>query len=600
MSIKFQNQLRSDCSKLDLSKKDISATQIKALSRCLNSHGDLGSIDESLQNAADSTLAPLAEWMNKELLQKPQRLRELEVVFDELVKRQIIDQELNAMGSLLREQPVTDLFIKYLGPTHKLDFINAKNIQFFSKVAAQLFSSDDFAQLQAPLARITRRQEFDLLFSHQSLWGALFSSVYEASSISEQSPFSELLISAEIISPLLLDLKNEPKLRNHIAVISELITNGKLKTILHTILKAFHTQADAKITLLPTAKLEKLILGSTIETNVYFDSKIVLELKNKLKQIFKVIKKNPSSTFAILNWISHFQGIESPLSEWLVKSSTSKKNYEFGDLSTLGRIEKLVVSADIDTLLFPNPAIKFMDDVSQSWGEVQEDRWPESIKLKFKIKRPPTLEETYLDISKQIDSYNNTLNSGLLKMIIPHSIKEKIITGNILIPVIEENISTIGMSTFRDLFLQLRDSKTSSKDPLRIATHLCHSGFLTGISGATEKLNGDTYYLENMLKALSLLAKEEKTNKLVDWIVKEKDQTRFFHTFDWISGNIEKSVRLGSNISKVLYLVGLSESQTVVSALSEIFSKIPELSDEELDVALELLSHPLLYSVTAI
>ena len=177
-------------------------------------------------------------------------------------------------------------------------------------------------------------------------------------------------------------------------------------------------------------------------------------------------------------------------------------------VTSLDRLEELLVGADFKFALPDNFALKFLQMVGESWGDEDRSVWPKEIQIQFPYpKAPPTLRKTYQKIAQTLRTYEDLL--GLPKLhecedmgtqkderdpstvwrmpnfIIPSWVKANLFNLHEVLPVLEENLPGSGTSQagglklLRDLFWELHSS--SPADGLSP-----HAGWANNLSLVTQ------------------------------------------------------------------------------------------------------------------
>ena len=156
-------------------------------------------------------------------------------------------------------------------------------------------------------------------------------------------------------------------------------------------------------------------------------------------------------------------------------------------VTSLDRLEEVLVGADFKFALPDNFALKFLQMVGESWGDEDRSVWPAEIQNRFPYpKAPPTLRKTYEKIAKTLRTYEDLLglpklheceDIGLQKddkdpttvwrmpnFIIPNWVKANLFNLHEVLSVLEENLPDSGTSQagglklLRDLFWELHSS----------------------------------------------------------------------------------------------------------------------------------------------
>ena len=567
MNVQFHNQLRSDCLQLDLKISTLNPDQIRALSQCLNSHGDLGPINDLVQSSSNQKLSIIANWVNQEILSQPFRLSSLEKIFIELSRRGIIDEQFLAIGSILNDERVLDYITDHFKtPSDFQTFTTRESLLSLSEMGAKLFSSPRFIELKPLLTDLVQTKDIEIIFDHQKELADLFNKTHEAISISHSSPFIELTLNTQKLLSLTEDAGKTDVLKKIIAQTGLLMRSGKLKNILFIISKLIVSKQDAVVTFNEPTPIGVESSGIIAEPGEAPTASQISTEKEKLSDLFSIIQKNNKIADATLRAFSQFQGREKPFSEWIITHH-----------SDLRKIEELVIQSDLDIPLMQNPAIKFMHML----GLAEQSPGSKSV------------EQTYIDISRESSNYKKVIFAPGVRWITPVGIKKRMSRAEELLPAIGDNLGTIGIDFFRVLFFELDAVSTKKSNGLRAVTAFAHANLITGLVTGSESLPVGSPRLMHIMQFLIRNSKTRELSDLLKTAVSPAGQRAFFTTYDQLASEFERTRAVGSNASKLLALAGLYEVPSFDRwLLSEFKEVLLNPSGTTTESFLELLSHP--------
>lgn len=526
MGIRFQNQLRSDCSSIRLGSSQFTPRQIQALSRCLNSHGDLGPIDAFIQSASDETLQGFSTWVNQEIFGNPTRLKNVEFAFDLLVRENLIDEPFQIAGGLLKDPQISQLITQHFRLQEYSDLFDRQIILFLTRNIPHLLSVVPLARLEIP--------SIDMILHHQRDILRLIELAERSILMTDQSPLIEIARTTGPLSPLITS--------ENLDQISVLLKNGKLKSILHTVIKVFHSNLSATIR---TTDHPPLIIGTIAEAlNAIKANHTSTDIKNGVDTLFSLIRKNPEIPKAVLNTLSQFTGNEQELAQWFVDSARN---------GMLLEIEELVQSANVELFLLPNPVINYMSQISRSKDDAQTIK---QIKAQF----------------ARDEKLANTVKFALSK-----NLKNKLKRGKELASSLDKLIGTAGFEFFKNLFLNLDQASARKHQGLYVVTELADLKLFTVLSHSLTQSSIKPDTLASLFKALGILASDDAALEFLNWTASLDGQRHFTFFLDYLAAHQSEARLYGRFIAEGLELLGETESPTLHDLALKALTATPEM-----------------------
>lgn len=233
-------------------------------------------------------------------------------------------------------------------------------------------------------------------------------------------------------------------------------------------------------------------------------------------------------------------------------------------MTTLDRLESILVNSNFTYLLSGNYGLKFIEKFAESWGDEPREKWPSEIQARFSgSKRPPTLRESYDEVLQTINWFERVggqptvppcVNSDLLsppwgsapEFVFDFEVKAKAFNLKQTITVIEENLPDArgpnagGMRLLRDLFWAVnssvahadRDPSRPGKNPIRFLQRLGDLGVLRAKSRGLQafETRGELMALADVFSGLKMLAAEPAFDRILARMV---DSPTSFET--WIT-----------------------------------------------------------------
>jgi hypothetical protein len=261
-------------------------------------------------------------------------------------------------------------------------------------------------------------------------------------------------------------------------------------------------------------------------------------------------------------------------------------------MSSLDRLESVLVHSDFQHILPGNFGLKFMARFAEAWGDEPRAKWPKEIQARYRgRRRPPTLEEAYDEVERFLRGFEalggmphapecasmpgpasgvdlRMARISAPEMVIPFELKAKGFNLRQTLAVIRENLpgsgdrSADGMRLLRDLFWAIyssapageRSASDLERNPLRVLQHLGHVGGVRQLSRGFQSIRteAESQALVDAWESLRTIVAEPAFDRVV---VK-------FLTESFVSKWMGRAYRVGSPFTLESFAVGVLNALT--------------------------------------
>lgn len=564
LALSFPHQRRPDCQNITLSEPRLNASQIRAISRCLNSDGQLGPIDQAIQKASGPQLETLAHWANEQLIARPQILFELEKSFEHLDQSGLLDAFFNEMGTWLDRPEIQDsleFFLQSFPESSFLSkiewklFLKRENLIKTTELLIQTVQHPEFQELRPALKTLfpsidpSLNKAWETIFSKPDELLSVLRTAHESTTSTSTSPFLQVLENSSELSSLLVSLPKSELWKPGIEQVAVLFKGGQLKTIFHIVLKMFHSYSATAASTSSWAPIDRTYVTETVypgDISVLSMPMAIADSQTEttdftphpeLASFFTLVRKSPRLIPQTLSWLSRYSGRESDVFDWFVKSAED---------GTLKKIELMIQSADTSVFTTPNLALKYMGEIGESKDQAD-------------------LEKTYTRLQKRLKTYRSLTGRKLTRWVIRKELHDALDNASESVAALEESLNGIGGELIRDLFHDLDSANLSrdgsprkrSRNALSSVIHLSHAGFfsslsdsLTGLSPARKRLVSQAF--KNWIQ----IFKSHEARTFLQTLSKAENEQTLYSVLHWIHSHPEHARRLAINHSNILSLDG--------------------------------------------
>jgi hypothetical protein len=286
------------------------------------------------------------------------------------------------------------------------------------------------------------------------------------------------------------------------------------------------------------------------------------ELQSRLRSLTGTLNSAPLRS-GLYQWIRGLNPREA--AEWFTTRArdprlvavmdVDSKELKVRWMTSLDRLESILVNSDFTYLLGENYGLKFIGKFAEAWGDEPRSAWPREIQARYNgRKRPPTLAEVYAEVSRFLENFEKLggiapvpecvsrdgavarqalgrKNRSAPDFLIPFSVKAKAFNLRQTLSVIAENLpeskspSAGGMRVLRDLFWSVyssaparyRSPSNPEHNPLRFFSKFGALGGLRSLSRGLQifEFESEVLTLENALVSIQNIVKEGATDRLL-------------------------------------------------------------------------------------
>jgi len=285
-------------------------------------------------------------------------------------------------------------------------------------------------------------------------------------------------------------------------------------------------------------------------------------------------------------------------------------------MTTLDRLESILVNSNFKYLLSGNYGLKFIEKFAESWGDEPREKWPKEIQERYSgDRKPPTLRESYDEVLQTIKWFERVggqpkippcVNSDLISppwgsapgFVFDFELKAKAFNLKQTISVIEENLPDApgpnagGMRLLRDLFWAVnssvaradRDPSRPEKNPIRFFQRLGDLGVLRAKSRGLQafETRGELMALGDLFAELKTLAAEPAFERILARVVDSPTSFDVWIAAAYQNRSSKPSFQFSRFMPRFLQAIATDRSLRVGPALLRFFDqslpkgKLPE------------------------
>ena len=288
-------------------------------------------------------------------------------------------------------------------------------------------------------------------------------------------------------------------------------------------------------------------------------------------------------------------------------------------VSSLDRLEELLVGADFKFAMPENFALKFLQMVGESWGDEDRGVWPDEIQMQYPYpKKPPTLRKTFEKISQTLRTYEDLLglpklhecedvqatagqdpgtNFRMPDFIIPAWVKANLFNLHEVLPVLEENLPGSGTSQagglklLRDLFWELHSSspleglspKAGWKNNLSLVTQIGRLGVPHQLSRQLLEFvtAADLQTLDRFSEAFVATVNVPELKPVLNHLFLQPDQKLLWKIFDQVFTLFDGDPLDGARLKQQIFYFIVNAGQMKI--ITPVLSAVDPVLDQYLE-----------------